>query len=668
MSLGLESVASGLAVSTTVPNEIELWNMYGLMFLSLTPASLLLFSLTYARGEGKISSTLWFLTLFFSLSVPLGSVILFPEKLVVLVNPNEGMPWSVVFGGSGVTIQYTIFFFAALVLVNLERTYRASVGTMRWRIKFMIIGLAVLMFIRIYTSSQVILLNISHPSLNILNSVGLLVTCLLVLRTMLRSGHFDIEVYPSQAVLKNSLTIFVVGTYLIAVGLFAKLVTLFGGESAFAFKALGILVTLVLLGLLIQSDRFRLHLRQFISRHFKRPLYDYQAVWKRFTEETASHTNQQTLCRSLATLISEVFDALSVSIWLTDENCSSELKLLASTSLLRPQGSTFRFPEDVDLNQVFKVNSGPIDLEPKDSTWASAIKDSNPKKISRGGNRICIPMTARDSCIGIIVLGDRVGGEQFLVQEFDILASVGNHAAACLQNILLSNKLLESKEFEAFQTMATFFVHDLKNTASTLNIMVKNLPIHWDNPEFRADALRGISKTGSRINQLIGRLSTVQDGLEVHTKTVEVDALAQSVIDNWEAPEGIQLVPKFESKQTAEIDFDQISKVLLNLILNAQESMDPNGSIDFQTEATQTHAVFVVRDKGVGMSPEYIRNSLFRPFRSTKRSGLGIGMFQSKLIVEAHSGKIEVESKVGNGTVFKVHIPISSKIQKYSNS
>jgi putative PEP-CTERM system histidine kinase len=647
-----------MAQSASLPQDIGLWQIRGIASLALTPSALLLFSLIYARGDRRRSvSKSWFAAVFAAGAIPVGSVILYPNDLVALVTMiDEGTPWTVVLGKSGITIQYTMLISAVLILINLERTFRASVGTMRWRIKFMIIGLVALMLVRLYTSSQVILFNNAHPSLNLLNSIGLLVACLLMLRTLLRSGHFEIEVYPSQAVLQNSLTIFVVGAYLVAVGLFAKLATFLGGDTAFPIKALGILISLVLLGLLLQSDKFRLHIRQFVSRHFQRPLYDYQTIWKRVTEETASHTSSISLCSSLTALISEVFDALSVSIWIIEES-PSKLKLYASTTLLDPVGTEIQLPPSVDLNQIFAENKGRVDLDRKDSSWSEVLKTANPKKFPHGGNRICIPMTARDTLLGVIVLGDRVGGERFAEQEFDVLTSVGNHAASALLNLQLSRKLLETRELEAFQTMAAFFVHDLKNAASTLNIMVKNLPIHWDNPEFRTDALRGITKTGDRINQLIGRLSTVQEELEINVRTLDIDTLAQSVADGWQPPERVDFKTVFDSKAQANIDAEQMGRVLLNLIINASESMDTGGAIEFRTEATESHAIFAISDEGCGMSNEFIQKSLFRPFMTTKKRGLGIGMFQSKLIVEAHRGRLEVESEVGKGSTFRVVLP-----------
>jgi signal transduction histidine kinase len=98
-------------------------------------------------------------------------------------------------------------------------------------------------------------------------------------------------------------------------------------------------------------------------------------------------------------------------------------------------------------------------------------------------------------------------------------------------------------------------------------------------------------------------------------------------------------------------------KVLTNLTLNATEA-SPNGAeIRVTTNQINGWVIFAVSDHGCGMNADFVNHSLFRPFQTTKRNGLGIGMFQSKMIVEAHRGKIEVQSETGKGTTFRVFLP-----------
>jgi hypothetical protein len=107
------------------------------------------------------------------------------------------------------------------------------------------------------------------------------------------------------------------------------------------------------------------------------------------------------------------------------------------------------------------------------------------------------------------------------------------------------------------------------------------------------------------------------------------------------------------------IDPEQVQKVLTNLLLNANEAVENGGEIRITTGQKDGWTIISVSDNGCGMSKEFIERSLFRPFKSTKKQGMGIGLFQSKTIVEAHQGRIEVESEEGRGTTFRVYLPIN---------
>ena len=154
--------------------------------------------------------------------------------------------------------------------------------------------------------------------------------------------------------------------------------------------------------------------------------------------------------------------------------------------------------------------------------------------------------------------------------------------------------------------MSAFFVHDLKNTASTLSLMLQNLPVYYQNPQFREDALRGISKTVAHINDVISRLTVLRHELAVQAVECDLNGLVTDT-------------------------------------LKAQE---------------QAPGVEFVKELRCGMSADFMQRSLFRPFQTTKKKGIGIGMFHSKMIVEAHRGRIEVESEPGKGTAFRILLPI----------
>jgi signal transduction histidine kinase len=96
-----------------------------------------------------------------------------------------------------------------------------------------------------------------------------------------------------------------------------------------------------------------------------------------------------------------------------------------------------------------------------------------------------------------------------------------------------------------------------------------------------------------------------------------------------------------------------------NLVSNAAQSITGNGTVTLTTSRRDGCVVLSVTDTGCGMSEEFVRKSLFSPFRTTKKGGWGIGLYQAKGIVEAHGGTIEVSSAEGTGTTFRVSLPVA---------
>ncbi len=658
--LAAEGVLAGLAAQATVPDEMVYWEEWKLVATSILPGIWLLFSASYSRGDVRDTLVKWWWLFVGAFVLPIGLAVLFRGDLITVA--RQASPpdhWILHLGWPGVALTLLILLGCILILTNIERTLRASVGTMRWRIKFMIVGLGVLFAVRVYTSSQALLFFGIDLSLEGVNSGALLVACLLIVRSLLRAGHFDVSVYPSQSVLYNSLTVLLAGIYLFVVAVFAKVVTFLGGDATFTVKAFVILLALVLLTVLLLSDRVRLLTKRFVSRHLQRPLHDYRLVWQKFTEGIASRVDQTELCRATVKLIAEIFQTLSVTIWLVDDT-KERLTFAASTSLSDATGTNLspRGAEVVEVVRGLLGQSVPVDIDTSKEPWAALLRQWHPDEFSTGGHRVAVPMTTNGELLGLITLGDRVGGVPFSQQDFDLLKCMGDQAAASLRNVQLSQRLLQAKELEAFQTMSVFFIHDLKNTASTLNLMLRNLPIHFDKPAFREDALRGISKSVDHINQLIERLSLLRHELEMQPTETDLNEVVSQAVTGWAKTGDVDLVQDLHPLPRLSLDREQILKVVTNLVLNATQAVSGKGRVSIETTHRNGWVVLAVADNGCGMSAEFLSRSLFRPFQTTKKTGLGIGVFQSKMIVEAHGGRIEVESELGKGTTFRVLLPV----------
>jgi signal transduction histidine kinase len=179
-----------------------------------------------------------------------------------------------------------------------------------------------------------------------------------------------------------------------------------------------------------------------------------------------------------------------------------------------------------------------------------------------------------------------------------------------------------------------------------------------DNPEFREDAMRTIAQSVSKINVMSNRLSLLSHKLELVFKEIDLNALVEETIAEIKSTVRVPITQDLGILPPLSIDREQVHKVIDNLLINANDALGPDGRIRVATNCKDNWAEIAVHDNGCGISREFIEKSLFRPFQTTKKQGMGIGLYHCKTIVEAHGGRIEVESEEGKGTIFRVLLPV----------
>ena len=661
--LAIESVAEGISIESLEPGRIAYWQTIAFVTRSFVPGLWLCFSVAYSRGNYREFLCSWRFILAAAFLLPIGISFGFRTDLVHLVSlTGSDRHWWLKFGLPAKMLDAIFLVADVFILMNLEKTFRSSVGTMRWKIKFVVLGLAVIFGTRIYTLSQALLFSGHDLSMVGIESGALFIGCVLMVVAYMRSGFAEIDVYPSQAFIQTSVTVLIAGGYLFAVGVLAQIIAFLGGSPNFQIQALVVLLGIVALAVLLLSNRFRQRMRQFVSRHFERPQYDFHKVWTAFTWQLSGARDPFSLCVASAKLISEFFNILSVTILLVEER-KEQLVFAASTS--QCQGKTGEpLPGLVDSGAVVAglvERRQPLDLDAAREEWAVTLRQVIPIQFQKGGSRIGVPLAAGERLVGVAILADRVNGVPYTEEELDLLKCIGDQIAAGLLNLRLAEDLMAAKEMEAFQTMSAFFVHDLKNTVSGLNLMLRNLPVHFDDPAFRKDALRGIAGTVNRINDLIARLSALRGKLELKPEETDLVQLVAEALDNLDGTPDLELLRELHPLPTIVVDREQIQNVVTNLLFNARDAVGGGGQIRVETCIADSRAVLSVSDTGCGMSPAFLNHTLFRPFHSTKKNGLGIGMFQSKMIVEAHGGTIQVDSEPGKGTTFRVSLPLKSR-------
>ncbi|HKU78081.1 MAG TPA: ATP-binding protein [Pyrinomonadaceae bacterium] len=222
----------------------------------------------------------------------------------------------------------------------------------------------------------------------------------------------------------------------------------------------------------------------------------------------------------------------------------------------------------------------------------------------------------------------------------------------------------ESRQFESFIRISAMLTHDLKNAIEGLSLTVGNMERHFDNPQFRADALKGLTSATDKLKALVARLSRPLTSLSgEHKRPTKIDLIPiiQRVLAMTAEPSRGKhsIVTRLPPSLYALADPVRVEEVIENLVLNALEAMtDRGGTLTIEAGQTENGApTFSVGDTGRGMTRTFIETRLFRPFSTTKKTGIGLGLYTCREVIKASGGTIKVDSVEGAGTTFRVVLP-----------
>ncbi len=555
------------------------WQRFQLIIASFLPALWLLFSVSFARANYSEQISRWKWVLILSLVLPLSLVTLFGDAF--FAGPPVLTETSALFiriGWSGYLWHLLWVIVAVMILMNLERTFRHATGHMRWQTKFMFLGIGGIFGVHLFTDSQAILFKSVNTGLDIVDLGALLVGDILILRSLLRGRPLNVSVQLSHQFLYNSFTVLIVGVYFISVGVIAWLSVRFEWIRNIHIAIFLIFMAIIGIAVILLSDRLRMKRKRFISRHFKRPLYDYQKIWEGFTTRTTSVTQTKDLCNIIVRMVSETLEILSVSIWLVDEK-QERLSFGGSTVFTDEQVEELKLfgQGGAELIRAMVDQTMPVDLAGREDDWAADLKRTYGLEETKESRiRYCVPLNAAGQLIGIMTLSEKVFYEPLSFEESELVKTIADQAAAGLLNLRLSERLRQTKELEAFQSMSAFFMHDLKNLASKLSLVTQNLPVYMDNPEFRADALKTISQSVAKINTMSSRLSLLSQKLELAFKETDLNELIAATVSDAKSYVKAPISQTLDTVPPLSIDREQIHKVLENLLMNACDALGQN--------------------------------------------------------------------------------------------
>jgi putative PEP-CTERM system histidine kinase len=622
-----------------------------LFLQSLLPIILLFYALTFARQwSGKAISAVW--------KAILGAALVFP--VIVLTFPLVSFFYSpdlqadkmLFLGRIGYWFYLGIMIYCILSLVNLEATFSSALDQDRWKIKFESIGMIGILAVLIFYYSQGLLYRTINMNLVPVRSGILAIgTVLIGYSKLFRGNNVRIEV--SRLVLYRSLTLVAIGCYLLLLGLIGEGmrylgVTVSRDLSIFVAFASGIFLLIV-----IMSGQLRRKFKVLISKHFFPHKHDYRTEWLRFTERLALCRSRLETQDAILTTFQQTFGLQGASLYLFDRP-KKAFSLEATQNL---PGRTLEFAGTTPMLSYFRE---------RDRVFSSFNNEYVPTReeaefIEKSGAKQIVPLMESNDIEGLIVLGAQLVKEKFTYEDYDLMKTFARQAVLSLMNMRLSEELAETREIAAVAKISSFVVHDLKNLASTLSLLLNNAEEYIGDPEFQKDMVETMRSTLGKMQVLMQRLRRMPEKTEMKREQTDIDLLVREIVEDVRRTKPKTEVLHRGCSVQATVDVEEMKKVVLNLLLNALDASGDGGTVSVTTGRNGKNLYVKVQDGGCGMTAEFMNNDLFKPFRSTKKRGLGIGLYQCKQIVEAHLGSIGVESGVGKGSIFTVFLPLADQ-------
>jgi len=465
-----------------------------------------------------------------------------------------------------------------------------------------------------------------------------------------------IQFSPSRAVTFRTLSLLLIGVYLVMMVLVTKSLALIGGDFARASQVAFVVLAVLVAGIGLPSARLRGWLRVTATKHLFQHRYDYREEWLRFTRTIGrGGAGNASLHQRAVKALADITESPAGLLLMPNEEAQLELTARWNwqTLAVPAVAADFGFSgllEQHSLVLSFDEVRGGIDhhgeralvpdwLIEADDAWA------------------LVPLLHFDRLVGVIVLARPRIERQLDWEDFDLLRVAGQQLASYLSEQAGQQALMDASRFDEFNRRMAFVMHDIKNLASQLSLLAANAQKHAENPDFRADMLVTLRNSADKLSALLARLGRYGSGQVQHLRAIDLVALAQSIAQRFAPVHPVVLTR--DDPVMVMGDPEALEQALIHLVQNAIDASGQGVPVFLDVTAESLHGAIDVVDSGEGMSPEFVRTGLFKPFVSSKYGGFGIGAFEARELVKAMGGRVAVESREGLGTRFSVVLPVA---------
>ncbi|KGJ94725.1 XrtA/PEP-CTERM system histidine kinase PrsK [Colwellia psychrerythraea] len=537
------------------------------------------------------------------------------------------------------------------LLVLLEQLYRNADVKVKWAIWSLIIALGMMTVFDFVLFAQAALVNQLDFSYWYARGFIAAIGMPLILVSTRRIKDWSVDVFVSREVVFYSSMLLISGLYLLLLAIAGYAINYFGGAWGDVISIAFIILGGSVLAALLITESLRREVKVFITKHFFANKYDYRVEWLKSIEQLeigenndCYHTATHIICSSLNIHQGALIKKLTPSQYqpLYQQNFQleqNELHFLVAVDQFCQQHGWI-----IDIRELAMV----------EESYPGLVLDA--RACQQKNIDIIIPIFMNKSVYGFFLLA--LPEEQGLLnwEDRDLLFSISKQLSNYLSLNEANESLAESKQFDAFNRMSAFLVHDLKNIQAQLALINSNAKRHRDNPAFIDDVFDTIDSATARLDKVLTQLRNKQV-VESTKKSTDVQVLIQRVVEqrNIQLP---HISAQLAIDSMISIDEETLFSVLNHLLQNAQEATNESGWVKISAEKISDNLHIAIVDNGCGMSMNFIKDRLFKPFDTTKgNAGMGIGVYEAKQFVESIGGTMQVTSFENEGSIFTLVIP-----------
>jgi signal transduction histidine kinase len=460
------------------------------------------------------------------------------------------------------------------------------------------------------------------------------------------------------------------------------LIVIWGQQAAFGAInytfSLSTLMLFFIVGFLFPKLRFRTE--EALERALFQKRVDYRETLLRSSRDMVSIVDLESLSNNLVRTVSRALGIGTASLYLVDEfkgnfNLKAKIGPEADQYL-----ETTIARDDPLIRQLHKSQEGVV-KEELEMAREDLTAQSTADRMGRLEAEISVPIVSKQKLIGILNLGHKESKEIYSSEDLELLSTLANQAAIAIENARLYENLKQSQDtlrradrLSSLGLLTAGLAHEIRNPLVAIRTFTQLLPERYDDAEFREGfqglALKEVDRICGLITDLLSFARPSKPNVAPEDMNDAVDAIVR-ILESQAKEKGVEMARDFGADlPKAWIDREQMKQVFMNLILNAIQAMREGGAIHISTrqyskDEGELAGQFVqveIRDTGVGIPEENIEH-IFDPFFTNKDEGSGLGLSVSHQIVQEHGGFVTVESKVGKGTAFFVHVPVAKPVR-----